>query len=172
METVIKKAWNPITNEEYEIEMPAPQVIQEALLEINFPSGGILKKKIAEMLAERFSLTDEQRDAKFRGGKNGVLVFNFHLDNVIHTLKKLGKLVEPKNGWADINPDQVGEQVRVIEQDSADSGNTTEESIEVNYQQIRKELAEELLQQIKDNSPAFFEELVIDLLIAMGYGGY
>ena len=28
-----------------------------------------------------------------------------------------------------------------------------------------------MLQKIKDNTPAFFEELVIDLLVAMGYGG-
>ncbi len=44
-------------------------------------------------------------------------------------------------------------------------------SIETNYQQIRRELAADLLQEIKYNSPAFFEELVIDLLVAMGYGG-
>ena len=36
---------------------------------------------------------------------------------------------------------------------------------------IRGELAAELLGQIKDNSPTFFEELVIDLLVQMGYGG-
>ena len=52
-----------------------------------------------------------------------------------------------------------------------DDNQTPDESIETNYQQIRKELAEDLLQQIKANSPTFFEELVIDLLVAMGYGG-
>ena len=48
---------------------------------------------------------------------------------------------------------------------------TPEKSIEENYQDIRRELAAELLQKIKDNTPAFFEELVIDLLVKMGYGG-
>ena len=52
-----------------------------------------------------------------------------------------------------------------------DDDQTPEESIETNYQQIRKELAGELLQQIKANSPSFFEKLVVNLLIAMGYGG-
>ena len=47
----------------------------------------------------------------------------------------------------------------------------SKDTIEENYQQIRKELAAELLQRIRDNTPAFFEELVIDLLVAMGYGG-
>ena len=39
------------------------------------------------------------------------------------------------------------------------------------YQQIRDELATELLQQVLDCTPRFFEEMVIDLLVAMGYGG-
>ena len=171
METVIKMAWDSITAEEYKIELPAPHVVQEALLEINFPSGGILKTEIVRTLAELFSLTDEQRNAKFRGGKDGVRVFNFYVGNVMHTLKKAGKLVEPKNGWAYINPERIGAQDRVIKRDSNDAGNTTEESIEENYQKIREDLASELLQKIKDNKPAFFEELVIDLLVAMGYGG-
>ena len=46
-----------------------------------------------------------------------------------------------------------------------------EESIETNYQQIQEALTADLLQRIQDNSPDFFEELVIDLLVAMGYGG-
>ena len=36
METVRKKAWNPITNEEYEIELPADSIKQIALLENPF----------------------------------------------------------------------------------------------------------------------------------------
>ena len=47
----------------------------------------------------------------------------------------------------------------------------TVENIEDIYQKVHKELAEELLDQIKSKKPAFFEELVIDLLVAMGYGG-
>lgn len=46
-----------------------------------------------------------------------------------------------------------------------------EDVIEENYQTIREALAAELLQRIQKNSPTFFEELVIDLLVAMGYGG-
>ena len=47
----------------------------------------------------------------------------------------------------------------------------SEKSIEESYQQIREQLSEELLQKIKSNSFPFFEKLVVDLLIAMGYGG-
>ncbi len=48
---------------------------------------------------------------------------------------------------------------------------TPEETIENSYQTIRDNLASELLKQIMECSPAFFEQLVVDLLVKMGYGG-
>lgn len=48
---------------------------------------------------------------------------------------------------------------------------TPEERIENAYAEIVGELRTQLLQQIMGASPAFFERLIIDLLLAMGYGG-
>lgn len=48
---------------------------------------------------------------------------------------------------------------------------TPEEAIETAHQSIRNSLASELIQQIMDCSPDFFERLVVDLLVRMGYGG-
>ncbi|WP_069790853.1 restriction endonuclease [Cyanobacterium sp. IPPAS B-1200] len=48
---------------------------------------------------------------------------------------------------------------------------TPEEMLENGYQEIRNELADELLNTIKSNSYDFFENLVIDLMVRMGYGG-
>ena len=45
------------------------------------------------------------------------------------------------------------------------------EQIETGYQRIREELEDALLARIKEASPAFFERLVVELLVAMGYGG-
>ncbi len=53
--------------------------------------------------------------------------------------------------------------------DNADQ--TPEESLEYAYQKLHSELSKELLTIIKSCSPDFFEKLVIDLLITMGYGG-
>jgi restriction system protein len=39
------------------------------------------------------------------------------------------------------------------------------------YQKLRNNLEAELLEQVKSSTPGFFERLVIDLLVAMGYGG-
>ena len=62
--------------------------------------------------------------------------------------------------------------------DETDAGNDTthvdvtpEEAMENSYLTIRKNLAQELLTKIKSSSPAFFETLVVELLVKMGYGG-
>ena len=48
---------------------------------------------------------------------------------------------------------------------------TPEESLEYAYQKLHSELSKELLSIVKSCTPSFFEKLVIDLLITMGYGG-
>jgi restriction system protein len=52
-----------------------------------------------------------------------------------------------------------------------DSSSNPEETLELAHEKLRGELANELLSTVKACSPRFFETLVIDLLIAMGYGG-
>ncbi len=49
--------------------------------------------------------------------------------------------------------------------------NTPHESLESSYEIIRNELVQGLLNSIKESTPGFFEKLVIDLLLKMGYGG-
>ncbi|HXB69657.1 MAG TPA: restriction endonuclease [Candidatus Acidoferrales bacterium] len=48
---------------------------------------------------------------------------------------------------------------------------TPEESLEQSYKVLREALATELLETIKTGTPAAFEKIVVDLLVAMGYGG-
>jgi restriction system protein len=48
---------------------------------------------------------------------------------------------------------------------------TPEELLQKAYQSIRNDLAGEIISRIKNNTPQFFENLVIDLMIALGYGG-
>ena len=48
---------------------------------------------------------------------------------------------------------------------------TPQEAIENSYQVLREELAQSLLDKIQECSPKFFEKLVVDLLVVMGYGG-
>ena len=77
-------------------------------------------------------------------------------------LKRYPEFLEfqkPKEGEAKVNSTEES------------SESTPEELLENAYQGLRVGLAKDLLQNMKDCSPAFFERLVIDVLIKMGYGG-
>ena len=48
---------------------------------------------------------------------------------------------------------------------------TPYETLEASYQGLRRALAQELLDRVRTCSPRIFEKLVVDLLVAIGYGG-
>lgn len=48
---------------------------------------------------------------------------------------------------------------------------TPEETLELAHQSLRLSLAQDILSRILSCSPAFFERLVVELLVKMGYGG-
>lgn len=48
---------------------------------------------------------------------------------------------------------------------------TPSEALEAAYENLRDELADELLMRLKKSSPTFFERIVVELLVKMGYGG-
>ncbi len=48
---------------------------------------------------------------------------------------------------------------------------TPEELLEESYSFMKEELVSELLEQLKNCTPRFFEHIVVDVLIKMGYGG-
>ena len=79
-------------------------------------------------------------------------------------LKKFPDYVELSEGWKKDNSKSESDEDESIPQ-------TPEESLESSFQDIQKTLAQELISKIKACSPPFFERMVIELLVAMGYGG-
>ncbi len=57
------------------------------------------------------------------------------------------------------------------ESDQAVEQRTPEETVEVAFTQLTASLAKELLERVKSMSPQFFEKLVVELMVKMGYGG-
>jgi restriction system protein len=55
--------------------------------------------------------------------------------------------------------------------DESDRISTPQESLESSYQEMRRQLSHDLLERVKQCPPAFFERLVVDLLLKLGYGG-
>ncbi|MEP7356945.1 MAG: restriction endonuclease [Anaerolineales bacterium] len=68
----------------------------------------------------------------------------------------------------EIEPSEYEDDAELASENHAQ---TPDEAIETAYQRLRASLAQELLDRIKKVEPRFFEGLVVDLLMAMGYGG-
>lgn len=69
------------------------------------------------------------------------------------------------------NYGRTKEEESLNDNENYHSKSTPEEILESSYLNIRKNLSQELLQKIKSCSPKFFEYLVVELLVKMGYGG-
>jgi restriction system protein len=66
---------------------------------------------------------------------------------------------------------RTGDNVSDSKRTSDVSTATPSEALEAAYENLRDELADELLARLKKTSPAFFERVVVELLVKMGYGG-
>jgi len=155
-------------------------------------------KETHDYLAKQFSLTDEEAN-QFLPSGNQKIFYNRVFWSKAH-LKMAGLLENTKRGHFKItqvgkvalgkNPKEInlrylknfagylenvgrakdGEKVIETHVDT-DIKETPEEILATNYLQIRKNLALELLSKVKLCTPAFFENLVVELLVKMGYGG-
>jgi restriction system protein len=63
------------------------------------------------------------------------------------------------------------ETVLQVVEDMAESESTPDELLRATIKEVESALAAELIARICEASPAFFERLVVDLLLKMGYGG-
>jgi restriction system protein len=73
-------------------------------------------------------------------------------------------------GYTDFRVGKPGTEL--TEPPAAHPGDQTpEEAMEMNHELIRKAVADDLLLRLHEATPEFFEQLVVDLLLAMGYGG-
>ena len=77
-----------------------------------------------------------------------------------------------KNGDAEFREfHRSSRQEENYEESSMETDRTPREIMDAGYQEMRRDLSQEILKRIKSSSPRFFEHLVVELLVAMGYGG-
>jgi len=156
-------------------------------------------RDLIENLATAFQVTDDERKELLASGNQAI--FDNRVGWAKTYLKKAGLLDSPKRATFVItqigldtlkkNPDRVDakylrqfpaflefqnasrndneteEEITIVETNEQ----TPEENLDKAYQRIRKSLASELLNRVVDLSPTFFERLVVELLVKMGYGG-
>lgn len=176
--------------------IPDFQSIMRPLLEYLADGGVKSNSETIDALSKYFQLTDEELAELLPSGQQTVFVNRIAWAKA--HLKKAELLESPSRGQYKITPrgleavsqNDLKINLRYLKQfEEYSYGNTSTSStkpndeqkpsdtltpfehIEIGYQRIREELEDELLAKIKLSSPAFFERLVVELLVAMGYGG-
>jgi len=149
-------------------------------------------QEVIEITSKMLKLTDEDRTHRLPSGKQ--YTFDNRVGWARTYLKKAGLLTSPSKGSVQITP----EGIKVLESNPKRIDKkfleqfpgyvefayyrkekepvlttelTPEELLERSYQDLRNKVAQEILERVKGCSPEFFERLVVDLLVAMGYGG-
>lgn len=152
-------------------------------------------REAIETLAAQFKLTPEERQTLLPSGQQPV--FDNRVGWARTYLKKAGLLESPRRGWLRItelgrtvlqqHPDRIDvaflmrfstfqDWARQTAKPSegrpeGEETATPEEQLAEIYKLLKQNLAAELLEQVRNCSPSFFERLVVRLLVAMGYGG-
>lgn len=109
-------------------------------------------------------LIESTKRSYFKITKRGIDTLSENIDEInLRYLKKFPDYLDLTMQWKK-------EKENDTEQENT-KPQTPEELFEENFQAIRKTLAQELLSKIKSCSPSFFEKLVVELVVAMGYGG-
>ena len=87
------------------------------------------------------------------------------------TLAQFSLFQEWQNGASDTSVKPLQNTANLIGNDRYASMSPTDQ-MESSFAIIQSELSDELLTLIRECSPKFFETLVVDLMLAMGYGGW
>ncbi len=177
--------------------VPDFQSLMLPLLVLNNDGAEHTTSESVKKLTDEFQLTDQERKELLPSGRQ--TRFNNRVSWAATHLRKAGLLKSTGRGRFQITKrgqevliskpekidlkflDQFPEHVafRTASKKSSpesspvqeDSEQTPEETLELSYQELRQDLAQELLELAKSSTPSFFEKLVVDLLVAMGYGG-
>lgn len=117
-------------------------------------------KLIENTKRSHFKITDRGRS----------FLANFSDYISINDLKTIGEFREFNEGTTSTD-EQNTTTTTITETVPTIETKTPLERLEESYQFIKRELASDLLEKIRSNSWQFFEDLVIDLMVKMGYGG-
>lgn len=181
--------------------MPIPdyQTLMLPLLRFAADGKDHTTREAVEVLSTEFQLTPAERSELLASGQQAI--FNNRVGWANSYLKKAGLFESPRRGILRITTrgkQTLSENLtkidirylerfpEFIEFRDASRNNrettatkfvsivteqTPEEALELAHQSLRLSLAQDILSRILSCSPTFFERLVIELLVKMGYGG-
>ncbi|NWK94700.1 restriction endonuclease [Sphingobium lactosutens] len=123
----------------------------------------------AKFYLSKAGLIDSPTRGKFVASEAGLaLLSNKPVKINVETLKTYPAFLDfySKSGNSGTNPDEAP-----ATKAAAASDITPEEQIDAAYGVLHAALKADLLQRTLAQSPAFFERVIVDLLVSMGYGG-
>lgn len=177
--------------------IPDYQTLMLPVLEIA-AQGETSVPQVEAEIAARFGLSEAERQEMLPSGRQRLLHNRIHWAKFY--LIKAGLLESPKRGRFVVSPagkqmlakhpakidtqhlltipafrdfyrnnevDATSDSVEQVPPPKA----TPEEVVETAYNNAQAALGAELLDRVLQNSPSFFERVIVDLLVAMGYGG-
>ena len=178
------------------MSIPDYQSIMLPLLELAGNGKEFHHREASEELAKYFKLKEEDRKILLPSGQQ--YIFENRVGWAITYFKKAALFEKTRRGYFKITarglkvlqdkpqvinvaflkqfPEFI--EFQSIKRDKEEKGGkeegepyTPEETIEFAYQKVRKNLTADLIQMVKKVSPSYFEKVVVDLLLKMGYGG-
>ncbi|NVO11690.1 MAG: restriction endonuclease [Bacteroidales bacterium] len=152
-------------------------------------------RELIEDLSKEFKVTDEERKELLPSGTQPI--FDNRVGWARTYLKKAGLIESPKRAITIITqlgldvlekkPEMINVaflkqfpafiEFQTLKRDETEGVynettiQTPEENLDSIYVELRKSLAHDILNQVISMTPAFFEKLVVELLVKMGYGG-
>jgi restriction system protein len=183
----------------FPMPMPTFEEIMPVILDLAADADHIVIRRCMDVIADRFDLSEEEREQMLPSGKQKVLYNRTYWASF--DLLRAGLLEKRQRGVYAIT--ERGRQVHAIDRDklgrqylsrfpeyaeyispnkSTDSASepnqsvesttlTPQERIEKAHRELNQILKTDLMERILSCSPEFFEKLIIDLMIGMGYGG-
>ena len=161
----------------------------------NLKDGELTLKELREKLISHFNLSTDDIQVKTKSGNT--TQFNDRIGWARQYFRRALFIDIPKNGTyritqrgidflknhTDLTIDDLMEypeyaaynSTRKKKESKSDTTTvvdlTPTEQLEQAFESIESDLAADLLAKVMEQSPAFFEQLVVDLLVKMGYGG-
>lgn len=179
--------------------IPNYQEFMRPILELAYAADGqeVRLRDLTNQIADRFGLTDAEREETLPSGKQSILDNRvgwaktyLTKAGLLETTRRAHFVLSPKGKAAiadsttriDNNYLKQFDEFNAFQNRSNETHNDSEEN-EVNqditpdealrsaYKKINDALAQDILDRTRKVTPSFFEDLLIDLLVAMGYGG-
>lgn len=178
------------------MSIPDYQALMLPVLKLTNHHSSLSMRYLTQLLSDEFELSNTERRKLLPSGKQTII--HNRVSWARTYLKKAGLLSSPERGVIAITDrgkavlfenlsridvqylDRFSEFVGFRKCNQPDteilpsismSNRTPEEELEGAYSQLKNEVLDDLIKKVKSCSPEFFETLVVNTVVKMGYGG-